>query len=151
MCSAADSPYVKTPYLRKNDPADMKFAELFHAWGDLLLARHLARTAQDAWAEGLATRWTMLTAWACFELGCHLALGRDHRRQPLSPGFWPNVNRELINRRLNLIDLKQPPWDDWKLIQDERHLFAHLGPGGGGLSKQADADLAVDEIGRAHV
>jgi hypothetical protein len=142
-----------SPYLRKNEPQDAALIPLFHAWGDLLLSRHMASESLDPWVEGLATRWTIQTACSCFELACHLALGRNPSdpSQKLSPRFWKNLNRVLSQRNPPIagIDLKQPPWDDWHLIQEERHPFAHLGAGGGRFPRRADAQLAVEESEKA--
>lgn len=141
------------PYLRKNDPQEAKFIPLFHAWGDLLLSRHIAIISSDRWVTSLATRWTIQSAWSCFELVCHLSLGLDKtiKGQQLSPGFWPNLNTRLgqQNPPVPRIDHKQPPWDDWHLIQEERHPYAHYGAGGGRFPSVADAKLAVDEAEKA--
>lgn len=126
---------------------------LFHAWGDLLLSRQMARDSQDKWVEGLATRWTMQTAWSCFELACHLGLGLDPSisSQRLSPGFWPNLNQKLraLQPPIAAIDKKSAPWVSWYLIQEERHPFAHLGAGGGRFPSKSSADLAVEEAEKA--
>lgn len=103
--------------------------------------------------EGLATRWTVQTAWACFEIACHLGLGLDPlvKSQQLSQGFWDKLNQKLGQRSppLGPIDHKAPPWDDWLLIQLERHPFAHLGAGGGRFPQRDDADLAAEEAEKA--
>lgn len=49
-----------------------------HTRGDLLLSRQMASENRDACVEELATRWTIQSAWPCFELACHLALGVIH-------------------------------------------------------------------------
>lgn len=144
---------MRLPYLRLSDPWERTLAPLFHAWGDLLLSHHMAQESRDRWMEGLATRWTIQTAWACFELTCHLALGLNPSdpAQKLSPGFWGNLNRKLSRRTppLGPINHKLPPWDDLHLIQEERHPFAHLGAGGGRFPTKADANLAAEEAEKA--
>lgn len=144
---------MRLPYLRLSDPHEKPFIPLFQAWGDLLLSRHMAHKSTERWMEGLATRWTVQTAWACFELACHLALGLDplDKSQQLSPGFWGNLNRTLAQRSLSIapINHRAPPWDDWLLIQMERHPFAHLGAGGGRFPRKDDADLAAEEAEKA--
>lgn len=113
----------------------------------------MAHESTDRWMEGLSTRWTVQTAWACFELACHLALGLDplDKSQQLSQGFWVKLNQKLAQRSPSLgpIDHKAPPWDDWHLIQVERHPFAHLGAGGGRFPRRDDADLAAEEAEKA--
>lgn len=143
---------MRLPYIRLSDPKEAPLVTLFHVWGDLLLARHMTRKTDDKWMAGLATRWTFLTAWSCFELSCHLALGLDplDPQQRLSPAFWKNLNRRLEPRKLS-IDPKQAPWDDLLLIQEERHPFAHLGAGGGRFSTAIDAEFAVQEAEKAIV
>lgn len=142
-----------SPYLCKNDPQEARFIPLFHAWGDLLLSRYLALESPDQWISGLATRWTIQSAWSCFELACHLALRRDitKKSEQLSPGFWPNVNLAFAHLvpPVAPINHKQPPWDDWHLIHEERHPYAHYGAGGGRFPSKADAELAVDESEKA--
>ena len=144
---------MRLPYLHWNDPWERKLVPLFHTWGDLLLSRHMAHESRDCWMEGLATRWTIQTAWACFELTCHLALGLNPSdpAQKLSPGFWVNLNRRLSQRTppLDPIDHKVPPWDDLHFIQEERHPFAHLGAGGGRFPTKAAANLAAEEAEKA--
>jgi|ERR1017187_852973 hypothetical protein len=124
---------MRLPYLDLSDRWESTLIPLFHTWGDLLLSRHMAYESRDRWMEGLATRWTIQTAWASFELTCHLALGlnRADPKQRLSP-FWKELNRRLSQRtpKLGTIDHTRPPWDDLHLIQEERHPFAHLGAGG---------------------
>jgi hypothetical protein len=100
--------------------------------------------------EGLATRWTIQTAWACFELTCRLALGlnlADPKQLP--PRFWEKLNRKLGERRLARIDHTRPPWDDLHVIQEERNPLAHLGAGGGRFPPKADANLAAEEAEKA--
>jgi hypothetical protein len=144
---------MRTQYLRRNDPYEMELLSLFHGWGDLLLANYMANETSDVWITGLATRWTIQTAWSCFELAVHLALGRDINdpRQKLSPRFWSNVNAALLKSfpAAGRIDHTLPPWDDWHLIQEERHPFVHLGAGGGRFPAKADAQLAVEEAEKA--
>jgi hypothetical protein len=69
----------------------------------------------------------------------------------LSQGFWVKLNQKLAQRSPSLgpIDHKAPPWDDWHLIQVERHPFAHLGAGGGRFPRRDDADLAAEEAEKA--
>ncbi len=113
----------------------------------------MALESRDRWMEGLSARWTIQTAWACFELACHLALGLDASKpaEKLSPNFWSNLNRRLGQRTpaLSPIDHKRAPWDDLHLIQEERHPFAHLGAGGGRFPPKADAQLAAEEAEKA--
>jgi hypothetical protein len=142
-----------SPYLRKNDPAEAALIPLFHAWGDLLLSHYMATETHDRWVSALATRWTIQTAWSCFELACHLALGRDPAdpRQQLSPNFWQNLNSALAQRGPPVppISHKDPPWKDWHLIQKERHPLAHLGAGGGRFPSASVAQSAVEESEKA--
>ena len=82
-----------------------------------------------------------------------LALGRNPNdpNQKLSPGFEGNVNKALVARQppVQPIAWRQPPWDDWHLIKEERNPFAHLGAGGGRFPPKADAGLAVEEAEKA--
>jgi hypothetical protein len=144
---------MRTPYLRKNDPSEAVLIPLFHAWGDIILSRYMATESADRWVEGLATRSTIQMAWSCFELSCMLALGLDPANpgHKLSPRFWQNLNARLTSRNppITTINHKQPPWDDWHLVQEERHPFAHLGAGGGRFPTRADATLALEEAEKA--
>lgn len=133
------------PYLRLNDPNEARFIDVFHTWGDLLLTLEIANQASDPWTEALATRWTVVTAWASFELWCCRSLGVS-KLQP----FWPQLNVELAKLSPSLkIEWTKSPWDDLEVIRQERHPFAHRGAGGGRFPKRADAQLAVEEAERA--
>lgn len=73
----------------------------YHLWTDALHARALAEQANNDWDRGTYIRWTITTAWTCFEICCEHALEID--------GLG-NRFKDRLNQGYELKSLPKPDW-----------------------------------------
>lgn len=95
----------------------------YHLWTDSLHARALARQTRNAWDRGTYVRWTISTAWTCFELACEDAL----EAKGLGNDFKRKLDAAVNARSLPALDWGSGIWQRIASIHKLRKEYVHPG------------------------
>ena len=95
----------------------------YHLWTDALHARALARQTRNQWDRGTYVRWTITTAWTCFELACEDALCANG----LGNRFKQKVDEAVQALSLPAFDWGKGIWQRVLSIYELRKDYIHPG------------------------
>jgi hypothetical protein len=98
----------------------------YHVWTDALHARELARTAANKWDRGTYVRWTIVSAWTAFEVGCEMALGVGIEDARLGRRFKEHLNLTMQALGLPKTEWGSGLWQNVLEVLQSRNDYVHL-------------------------
>jgi len=121
----------------------------YHLWTDALHARALATQADragDVVDSGTYVRWTIITAWICFEAVCEEALGVCG----LGYAFKRTLDDSIEKHGIDPIDWSKGLWQQVEVIHQLRKDYIHVAlPQERLLASVYEADNAVSVLREA--
>lgn len=93
----------------------------YHLWLDALHARALAKQTKNDWNRGTYIRWTITTAWTCFEMCCKDAFEIARFRR----GLKNALDQAYASNSLPRINWEEGVWAEVLKVLGYRNKYVH--------------------------